>query len=303
MRTPALKAFSPALAILLALASGRARAQTPHRAQIDALDSISPLRELPCPSSAPVSGRLVVIFDGMKGFCPRLASTDLPLWNERRTLAEYAREELTPAEWDHFAQLREDEISFLHGCYYVHPVTEALRAVERLPQILYYSKSGYPEARACVRELAARARAGGHPLRLSLTAYSLGAAAAMRLARDWIAEGGVVESMLTVDPVADHQRVINATIGDGDTDFFRRPAGILHWENYYQKLDRSALAVGTRIPFGIRGSRVPGADVDQELRPGKDGRFTEHSTIVWMPEVRSALQRFLPLKPGAQHYP
>ncbi|MBS1959623.1 MAG: hypothetical protein JST80_09150 [Bdellovibrionales bacterium] len=282
--------------VLLSILSLSAQAQTPlapHQAQFDAIRTLPQSRELACPATAPKDGKVLVVFDGMKGFCPRIASATLPLWNEQNRLVDYAYKELKGEARTDFFRWVDSQQNFFHECYLLTPTVEAIQASKNLPPMLYYSLHGANEAAKCLKSLQEKTEAQGKKFSISFLGYSLGGSATLLTARAMHDNGAEIDTVVTVDPVGRNLYAAKAVLGNGDTTFFKRPSFVKYWINFYQHDDHTALTKGIVVPIGIRGSSVIGADVDLRLYPNHEKFDTEHAMILYTDEVTQVLYQMV----------
>lgn len=290
------------LPFLLALLSlTLARAQTPAtselealRAELDAIQSLPNDAEPACPTALPASDDILIAFDGMKGYCPRLARFGLRRWDRPGSPWADGLRLLPEREYRERTRAVRAEQGFSHRCYLIDPVVRESVLVLPARPVLYYSQKGYRESLACVRSLRERAREAGRGLRVSILGYSLGGAAALRLSRSLVQDGARVTAVLTLDPVGNLWRAVGSTVWDGGSPrFFRVPDGVEAWTNYYQETDRISISHTRLFPIGIRGNRVRGA-INQRLAP----EWYPHVGLLDEPEVRDALRKVLQAPSG-----
>ena len=237
------------------------------------IDFVNPggLNELECGTYRNEKPVHVFAFDGSMGFCPRYflmnevgegGYTDRQNWLDR--LSETRVTEHNKKPMSEIAQLLKNEHSF-HNCHLAEAVLSRLNGERRLIsdqiQFHYYSKGGENSAAECARKIS---RESSGAARLKVVAYSMGTDSALQFMN---ANPDIkIEHVVSVDPVGKGARWYTGVFVTQDQDFFERPAQVLRWDNFFQKLDHQSLSKSEYVRLGIRGSRVTGADSNTEMR-------------------------------------
>ncbi|MBC7397324.1 MAG: hypothetical protein H7333_07760 [Bdellovibrionales bacterium] len=266
------------------------------------LKGISDLHEMNCVTPRPTSHAKVFLFDGDMGFCPKYFRVQRPHFATRTKVLSDAERiamtEVTPKNAELLKRIQKtlSTEDALRNCLLVKTVLTHLREKisEQESELYYYSKRGEVEAAKCATTLAQLHQNAKVAFHLRAVAYSMGSEAVMRFSKLLLLEHLFVERIQSLDPVGRNVNWTTGVITTEDNSLFKVPENVGEWINFFQKQDRYSLLNTSWIHLGIRGSRVTGAKLNQEILAGEfeneQARRKGHVHILAQPAVLRSME-------------